>query len=71
MNIGDRPGQVFRHTADTSRIRKALNWKPNTSFKEGLRKTIDWYVNNREWWNDKIWMRCVPIETERGKAEMH
>jgi len=71
MNIGDRPGQVFRHTADNSKIKRVLGWKPKVSFKEGLEKTIDWYVNHKEWWEDKIWMRCVPIETEKGKTEMH
>jgi len=71
MNIGDRPGQVFRHTADTSKIRKILGWKPMVHLEDGLKKTIDWYVNNKEWWKDKLWMRCVPIETEKGKTEMH
>lgn len=71
VNIGDRPGQVFRHTADISKIKRVLGWAPKVSFEEGLEKTIDWYVKNRDWWEDKIWMRCVPIETEGGKIEMH
>ena len=71
MNIGDRPGQVFRHTADTSKIRKVLGWKPKVDFEEGLEKVVEWYTSNRDWWNDKIWMRCVPIETEKGRTEMH
>jgi len=71
MNIGDRPGQVFRHTADASKIKKILNWKPKVDFKEGLAKTVDWYLKNENWWKDKIWMRHVPIETEKGKTEMH
>lgn len=41
LNIGDRPGQVFRHTADASKIAKTLGWKPKTDFKTGLRKTIN------------------------------
>ena len=71
LNIGDRPGQVFRHTADTAKIQKTLGWQPETSFLEGIRKTVAWYVNNREWWKDKLWMRHVPIETEEGKVEFH
>ena len=71
LNIGDRPGQVFRHTADTTKIRKKLGWKPLTSFKDGLAKTIDWYLKNDWWWKGKLWMRQVPIETEKGKTEMH
>ncbi|MEK7089940.1 MAG: GDP-mannose 4,6-dehydratase [Patescibacteria group bacterium] len=71
LNVGDRPGQVFRHTADTSKIRKVLGWKPTVDFKHGIKETIDWYVKNKDWWEDKVWMRCVPIETESGKTEMH
>lgn len=71
LNIGDRPGQVFRHTADASKIHKVLGWKPKIDFRKGLERTIDWYVKNRSWWEDKIWMRCVPIETESGKTELH
>ena len=71
MNIGDRPGQVFRHTADTSKIRRILGWKPKISFESGLDKTIEWYLENGDWWKDKLWMRHVPIETRKGKIEMH
>lgn len=71
LNVGDRPGQVFRHTADTSKIRKVLGWQPKVDFKDGIKKTIDWYIKNPDWWEGKIWMRCVPIETENGKTEMH
>lgn len=71
MNIGDRPGQVFRHTADNKKIRRVLGWYPRVDFQEGLIRTIDWYLKNGEWWRDKIWMRHVPIETEKGKTEMH
>lgn len=71
MNIGDRPGQVFRHTASYAKIQKTLNWKPLVKFENGLKKTIDWYLKNQQWWQDKMWMRLVPIETEKGKIEMH
>lgn len=71
LNVGDRPGQVFRHTADASKIKKILGWQPKINFKAGLAKTIDWYSKNREWWEGKTWMRHVPIETENGKIEMH
>mgnify|MGYP001578594887 CR=1 FL=1 len=71
MNIGDRPGQVFRHTAGIKKIEKVLGWKPKISFKDGLSMTIDWYLKNEDWWKEKLWMRHVPIETESGKIEMH
>ncbi|MEK7629869.1 MAG: GDP-mannose 4,6-dehydratase [Patescibacteria group bacterium] len=71
MNIGDRPGQVFRHTAGVDKIKKVLGWEPKISFESGLRSVIDWYINNENWWKEKLWMRHVPIETEKGRTEMH
>lgn len=71
LNIGDRPGQVFRHRADTGKIERVLGWQPLTSFEEGLNKTIAWYLHNEDWWRVKLWMRSVPIETESGKIELH
>lgn len=71
MNIGDRPGQVYRHTGDASKLTRVLGWKPEHDFASGLRETIEWYIDNREWWSTKLWMRHVPIETESGKVEMH
>ncbi len=71
MSIGDRPGQVFRHTASYAKIKKLLGWEPRVKFEDGLKKTIEWYVANQPWWRDKMWMRHVPIETTEGKIEMH
>jgi dTDP-glucose 4,6-dehydratase len=64
--VGDRPGQVFRHTGDISKIQRVLGWKPVISWKEGLERTIEWYRNNRPWWEKQLWMRAVPIITKSG-----
>ncbi|KKU90626.1 MAG: NAD-dependent epimerase/dehydratase [Microgenomates group bacterium GW2011_GWA1_48_10] len=69
--VGDRPGQVFRHTADASKIAGLLGWKPKIGFDEGLTRTIAWFSDNQDWWRHKLWMRHVPIETEEGKIELH
>lgn len=69
--IGDRPGQVFRHTCDSTKIKKLLGWEARTSFEDGMRKTIDWYQANRQWWEPQRWMRHIPIITADGKKEMH
>jgi len=69
--IGNRPGQVFRHTSNSSKAAALLSWKPRTSFEAGLRKTIDWYVANRDWWMPQRWMRHIPIVTADGKKELH
>ncbi len=47
--IKDRPGHDFRYALDASKINKDLGWSPSVTFEEGLSKTIDWYLNNKEW----------------------
>jgi dTDP-glucose 4,6-dehydratase len=69
--VGDRPGQVFRHTADASKAERLLGWRPQVSFEEGLERTIEWYVANRAWWEKQLWMRDIPIITKTGKRELH
>lgn len=69
--IGDRPGQVFRHTCDASKLSRLIGWKPRLSFEEGLERTIRWYKDNEEWWRPQMWMRHIPITTASGKREMH
>ncbi len=69
--IGDRPGQVFRHTCDATQARELLGWAPKTSFEDGLAKTIEFYEKNPEWWKPQMWMRHIPIVTASGKKEMH
>lgn len=69
--IGNRPGQVFRHTCDPSKAEAILSWSPRTGFEAGLQKTIDWYVANQDWWMPLRWMRHIPIVTADGKKELH
>ena len=69
--IGDRPGQVFRHTCDHSKIRRTVGWSPVVTFKEGLERTIQWYCENEAWWRPQMWMRQIQIVTASGKRELH
>lgn len=71
VTVGDRPGQVFRHTADATKAERLLGWRPQVSFEEGLERTIAWYVENRPWWEKQLWMREIPIITKTGKRELH
>ncbi len=68
---GERPGQVFRHTCDSSKAIATLDWKPSTAFEDGLRQTISWYLANQEWWDSQKWMRHIPIINAQGKRELH
>ena len=47
--IKDRPGHDLRYAIDASKINQNLGWSPSVTFEEGLSKTIDWYLNNKEW----------------------
>jgi dTDP-glucose 4,6-dehydratase len=47
--VKDRAGHDLRYAIDSSKIQKELGWVPKTSFLEGLKKTIHWYLSNEEW----------------------
>jgi dTDP-glucose 4,6-dehydratase len=69
--VGDRPGQVFRHTASITKAGSLLGWSPMTELEEGLDRTIVWYRKNRKWWEKMLWMKAIPIVTKRGNIEYH
>ena len=48
--VSDRPGHDERYAIDSTKIQKNLLWKPKESFSTGIKKTIEWYINNEEWW---------------------
>lgn len=47
--VKDRPGHDRRYAIDATKLDKELGWKPSLTFQEGLSKTIDWYLENKEW----------------------
>ena len=55
--IEDRPGQVSRHISSTARSKELLDWQARTDLDEGLGKTVEFYKNNRQWWERFIWMK--------------
>ncbi len=71
VNIGDRPGQVSRHTGDGSKIAKMFGWKPSVDWDTGLDQTIEWFQNNVSWWEKQKWMREIPIKLSSGEILMH
>ena len=48
-HVTDRPGHDMRYAIDASKIEQELGWKPEETFETGLRKTVEWYLNNKEW----------------------
>jgi dTDP-glucose 4,6-dehydratase len=48
--VEDRPGHDRRYAIDSAKIQNELLWKPNYSFETAITKTIDWYINNKTWW---------------------
>lgn len=48
--VKDRPGHDQRYAIDASKIERELGWRPQESFESGLRKTVQWYLENRTWW---------------------
>ena len=47
--VKDRPGHDLRYAIDASKIAKELDWRPEETFETGIRKTVEWYLNNLEW----------------------
>ena len=52
--VEDRKGHDLRYAIDPAKIRRDLGWVPETRFTEGLDRTIEWYLNHREWWETII-----------------
>jgi dTDP-glucose 4,6-dehydratase len=50
--VADRPGHDLRYAIDPSKIEQRLEWRPRHSFEDGLRKTVHWYLDNQQWWQD-------------------
>jgi dTDP-glucose 4,6-dehydratase len=48
--VKDRPGHDARYAIDASKIERELGWVPEETFETGLRKTVQWYLDNRQWW---------------------
>lgn len=49
--VKDRPGHDVRYAIDAAKIGRELGWKPQETFESGIRKTVEWYLNNTKWWS--------------------
>lgn len=50
--VTDRPGHDRRYAIDPTKIHNELGWLPQTKFDDGIKLTIDWYLNNKDWWQN-------------------
>jgi len=49
--VKDRPGHDKRYAIDATKLKEELGWIPKYSFDDGIKQTIEWYLNNQQWWN--------------------
>lgn len=52
--VKDRPGHDRRYAIDPTKIHNELGWLPQTKFEDGISKTIEWYLANKDWWQEII-----------------
>ena len=52
--VSDRKGHDLRYAIDPTKIYQDLGWLPETRFEDGIKRTIEWYLQNRKWWQDII-----------------
>ena len=55
--VRDRPGHDIRYAIDTTFIRETIGWMPQQSFESGIRKTVRWYLEHDQWWEEILKMR--------------
>lgn len=52
--VTDRPGHDRRYAIDAGKIQRELGWVPEETFDSGIKKTVQWYLDNRQWWQDVL-----------------
>jgi len=56
-HVKDRPGQVSRHISSTEKARRLLGWTAKIDLDDGLQQTVEFYKNNKQWWEKFLWMK--------------
>ena len=52
--VADRPGHDLRYAIDPSKLMSELGWRPEETFETGIRKTVQWYLDNEDWWQNIV-----------------
>ena len=63
--VKDRPGHDRRYAVDSSKINSELDWYPKETITTGLEKTVQWYLDNEEWWR-RVYSGEYEIENQRA-----
>ena len=66
-HVTDRAGHDVRYAIDASKIQRELGWTPQETFESGIRKTVQWYLDNKDWWQ-RVLDGSYKLE-RLGKAE--
>ena len=71
IHIDDRPGQVERHTCNSSKARKLLDWKVTKNLDSSIAELVEWYKNNRNIWEPHMLAKDIELEIVPGKKIRH
>ena len=66
--VSDRPGHDVRYSINSEKLSK-LGWKPEYNFEEALKLTVEWYINNKEWWSKLIEKNSTMLSEEPWKVK--
>ncbi len=66
--VHDRPGHDLRYAIDPGKAERELGWRPGESFESGLRKTVQWYLEHRDWWRGVLEQRYAGERLGLGGA---
>ena len=53
-HVGDRPGHDKRYSIDSSKIQNEIGWNPKYDFEQALKETVEWYLQNQDWWESLV-----------------
>ena len=70
-NIDNRPGQVDRHTCDSSKAKDKLGWKPKLKLHNSIQDIINWYKKSKKLWENQLMIKDIEIEIVPGKKIKH
>lgn len=69
--VADRPGHDARYAIDPTRIRDELGWRPSVTVEHGLEKTVQWYLDNEDWWRPLLQRRGVGSRLGTGPVSFN